>query len=130
MNEELAFKAAFLEKQCQEFSATIDNVNAKLFELDEFNKNLDFFAKTNNKEMLSSLGNGVYLKTELASKELFVNAGAGVVIKKSPEETQGIVGSQIAELHETRTRLVGQLELYSHLLQQTVFELESSKDKK
>ena len=79
----------------------------------EFIKNLNFIIKSKEKDILSSLGRRVYLKAKIEDKEkLFVDIGAGVVLKKTPEETLTIVREQITRLQDVRVQIASQLESY------------------
>lgn len=107
-------EARFLEENLQ----LVDN---QIAELDEFMKSLDFIMKSKDREMLSPIGKRVYVKTSIEDKEkLFVEVGAGVIVKKSPSETLEIIKEQISRLREARMQIAIQLEEYRRELEDFV----------
>ena len=56
-------------------------------------------------------------------KKLFIDVGAGVVVKKTPEETIEIVKEQILRLQEARVQISSQLEIYRGKLQEFIEEI-------
>ena len=129
MNQELAFKAAFLERRSQELNEEIDKLSSQLLEMSEFSSQLSFLEKSSQNESLASLGKGVYIKTNLENRDLFVNVGAGIIIKKSIPDTQKIIHNQIRTLNEARIQLTAQIELCNHALKQAIGEMENEESK-
>lgn len=129
-NQELMYKASFIEKHMQELGEKIDYLSHQLSEMEEFNKDLTFLKDAKTKEIFAPLGKGIYLKSSLEDKNLFVNVGAGVIVKKTPEETKKIIESQIKNFHDAKIQLMSQLEVYRSLFNQTLLSLEKpDKDK-
>src|SRR3989344_8369868 len=106
MNNELLYKASILEDQYKESEGKINFVNQQLAELEQFNLALNSFKHSNEDKMLSSFGKGVYVKTKLESKDLFVEVGAGIVLKKNPDEMTKIIENQLLKLREIRIQLI------------------------
>ena len=80
--------------------------------------------KNDEKEILASLGRGVYIKGKIEdNKKLFVEVGAGVVLKKTPFETRNIIEEQIRRFEEARMQLLGQLHLYKEEFGKMVKEI-------
>jgi prefoldin alpha subunit len=127
MNPELIAKAQELERESQQAEETLRFVDEKIAELEGFSKILNDFEASKDKEMLSSIGSGVYAKTELKEKELFVNVGAGVLVKKTPKQAQEVVQSQIKTLAEARAQIVAQLESYTGYFMELMREVEKEK---
>jgi len=126
-SQELMFKASMLERHLQELNQRIDYISQQLVEMEEFEKNLKFLKNSKGKGMFSSVGRGVYTKSDSTSNELFVNVGAGVVVKKTPEETAEIVKTQIKSFYEAKNSLMAQLEAYNGMMRETVSALDKAK---
>ena len=124
-NQELMMKASVFERQAQEIGEKIEYLSQQISELEELNKNLGSLANSDKKDMFSSLARGIYMKSSLADKDLFVNVGSGVIVKKSVMETKGIIESQLSNFHELKARLMGEMELYDSLLQKVIAELKN-----
>ena len=104
---------AEIEREARQLEENLQLFDNQIYELEEFMKNLDFIAKSKEKEALSTIGKRVYLKTKIEdSSKLFVDIGAGVVLQKTPEETLRIVREQISGLQGAKKQLASQLEMY------------------
>ena len=106
-------RIASVEGEARLLEENLQLLDNQIAELNEFKKSLDFIMKSKDKEMLSPIGKRVYVKTSIEDKEkLFVEVGAGVIVKKSPSETLEIVKEQISRLQEARMQISMQLEEY------------------
>ena len=127
MEDDIVYRAAMLQQQSEEIESRLQFVNEQIQELEQFSGDLRVLDKNDNKEILASLGKGVYAKSELKDKKLFVQVGAGVVIKKSINETIEVIGEQIKRFEEARVQLKMQLESYAQELKRMVAEVEKIK---
>jgi len=73
INQELLMKATMLQQQSQEIEQNLAIIDTQVSELSEFTKNLADLSSSSEKEILSSIGKGVFAKTTLADKDLFVD---------------------------------------------------------
>ncbi len=114
MNEEMLMKAQTLQRESEQIENNILIINEHILELNKFNENLMFLEnKEEEKEILTSLGRGVYVKSKiLDEKKLFVEIGAGIVVKKSPTETKKVIEDQIEKFEDAKKQLLGQLHMY------------------
>ena len=129
MDQEAMLKAALFERQSQEIQEKLELVTRQIYELEQFKKNLKDFSESKEKEMLSSVGIGIYVKTSLEEKDLFVDVGAGVIVRKTPEETVKVIEDQISKLNEARIALTAQMDSFNAELQNLLEKIEKSKEK-
>ena len=95
-------------KQIQQQILLLEQQTLDLKQLDESLTNLSK-VKTNT-PLYSPLGMGIFLETEIKNnKEVLMNVGSKVVLKKPISETQEIIRRQIDELEEAFRNLQGQL---------------------
>ena len=120
----MIFKAQFLQKQASELEENLSYIDKEIGELQRLDENLDFLSKTKETSSISSLGKGIHVKTNLDNKDLFVEVGSGVVVKKKPEKARIIIQNQIKKLVEARLHLLGQLEIYHKTLESIMHDLE------
>ncbi|MEK6926850.1 MAG: hypothetical protein AABX11_00305 [Nanoarchaeota archaeon] len=116
--QEMAGHAEQLEQHCQ-------FLDQQITEMENFHsnfENLDFQPKT---KMLSSLGKGVFIETQLESNNIFVEVGAGVIIKKKPEEVSLVLEHQINALKQSREYFGEQLSLISTQLEKMMHDLDN-----
>ena len=123
MNQELMFRAQFLQKQAEEIEQSLEVVDREINDLQNLDTSLDFLIKSNEKSTISTIGKGLHIKTQLESKELFVEVGAGVVVKKSPEEARKVIQNQIKKLAEARIHMMNKLAIYHQTLESVVEEI-------
>jgi|SRR3989338_6311607 len=129
MKEELLMRAQTLQNESQEVENNIKIINEHVEELTKFKENLDFLDKNDEKDILASLGRGVYAKSKIVDdKNLFVEIGAGVVIKKTPAETKKVIEEQIRKFGEARLQLEAQLEFYANEFRKMVKKLNEIKE--
>ncbi len=126
MENESLIKIANLEqhyKQMQESLALIDN---QILELEQFKESLIHIINTKEKEMLSSLGKGIHIKTLMDNKnELYVHVGANVIVKKTPQETLKVLDNQITIFKEARLQMAVQLNNYTEQLNTLVSQIDN-----
>lgn len=130
MDQELLLRASFLEQQSKELHENLELLDSQIQELSDFSLSLDFLINSDKKEVLSNLGKGVYLSTNISDKKLFVQVGSGIVVRKTPEDTKKIIESQLLRLQEARFQLISQIEIYNSSLRETISNIEKSMEKK
>ena len=113
VNQELLLKATIMERQSRELEQNLQIVDQQIRELNSFSDSLKSFDSRDEKEIFAPFGKGVYSKATLHEKDLLVNVGAGVFVKKSPKETIAAIDSQLSQLKEARRHLSMQLEAYA-----------------
>ncbi len=129
IDRELIFKASLMEKQADELNEHLSYVSRQIAELDEFRESIRILAKTGSKEMLASIGKGVYAKASLEEKKLFVSVGAGVIVRKTPEETEETINRQLKSLHEAKSHLKNQLEICNNVMREILSDIEKKNEK-
>lgn len=99
-----------LQEEGKRIEEQISLVNGQLLEFEQLLDGLERIEKDKNGEILAGLGKGIYVKSEIKEKELFVNIGNGVVLKKSNSETRKIIEKQIVQLDEVKQHLLNEIE--------------------
>jgi prefoldin alpha subunit len=118
MDKEILIRAQQIEQEAKEVEQNIEIVEQQIGELKEFRHTLENFDKSNEKDMLSMLGKGVYAKTEIKEMDLYVNVGANIIVKKSPKDTIKIIDEQTKRLGDVRMQLKTKGRAYAHAFQQ------------
>lgn len=128
MDQQELMKAQFVHQQMQEMQTHLEMLDTEMLQLEEYSKNLNFLKTNKEKEVLASIGKGLHVKTSLVSSELFVEVGAGVVVKKTPEEAVKIIDLQLDKLKEARLHLVSKIDIYSKTLESIVDQIQKSQE--
>mgnify|MGYP001592947356 CR=1 FL=1 len=119
MNEETILKAAAIEREARQLEENLQLIEGQIVELDTFKESIKVVIESKDKEMLSLLGKRVYMKTKIEDKEkLFIEVGAGVVVKKTPEDILKIVKEQSGRLQEAKIQILLKLEEYQGQLEE------------
>ncbi len=129
MNEELLVRAQTLQNESQEVEQNIKIINEHIEDLAKFAENLDSLDKSEEKEILASIGRGVYIKSKIdEDKKLFVEIGAGIIVKKTPAETKKVIAEQLKKFEEAKLQLRTQLELYAREFRKMVEDLNRARE--
>jgi len=116
MDQNILQQTYILERQAQELEEGRTAIENEITELREFEKNISDFSSAKETSAFSSIGKGVFVRTNVSDKELFVEVGKGVLVRKTPAETIELIESQIKKLDEARMKMLSRLEMYSHAL--------------
>ena len=125
LRQELLMAASEIHQQAKDTEEKLSFIETQISELEEFTSNLDILISTEEKESISSLGKGVYLKTEIKEKKLFIQVGSGIVVRKTPEEAKQTISSQLQKLKEAKTIVSTHFDLYHARLKSIVEEIEA-----
>jgi len=129
MNQEYLIKLSLFEQQANQYEEHLNLIEKEMIELAELKLSLDKLEKSREKEILAGLGKGIYIKTKLDKKELFVNIGSRVVVNKSFSEIRKIIDSQVGKLGEMKPKIHLEIEKIKRQLDRLVEDAESEQDK-
>ena len=126
MEQEKLAEIANIEQLARQLEANLQMIETEIVELENFKITLKTIVDSKQTEMLSSLGKRVYIKTDIKDIDnLFVEVGAGVVVKKSPKDSLKIAEEQISKLNEARLQISHQLEAYQRELDSFIQQMNS-----
>jgi prefoldin alpha subunit len=112
-NEEILFKLSMLEQQAQEMKQQIESVDLQIRELESLKLSLEKLNENPSNEMLAPIGRGIFVKAELKEKDLFVNVGSNVIVKRTCNEAGEILTKQIEEISKIKRGIennIGEIE--------------------
>lgn len=132
MNEELLYQVQLLQQEAEKINSQLETVDQQLTELSSFTSYLNTLSTTKEKdtEILASIGKGIYAKTALIDKDLYVEVGSGVVLKKTPSQVNEVIENQVKKLKEIRIQLLAQKEICFHAFQELLEEMRSQQQEK
>lgn len=106
------FEFQLLDQQLKQIQEQIFLIQQQIQELESLNANLDSISKTEKKsEILSPLGAGVFIKTELKeNKEVIMNIGAKTAVLKTIPDAKKLITLQVNELKRIDMQLNEQLQ--------------------
>lgn len=128
MDDELIIKLQETHRQSQEIEEKFKVVEQQLDELQKFASSLEDLDKNSNKEILASLGKGVYIKSDIKDEKLFVDVGSGVLVRKSIEESRQVVEEQSKKLNEMKIQLVAENETIAENMRGLIEKVEEFRE--
>jgi len=101
-----------MEQQMKQLQENAKVLDSQLAELIGVIQSLEDFKSVENKTRLwVPISNGIFTKAELIdNRELMVNVGADVVVKKSAEETKSLIAGQMDEIKKVQQKVVEELQ--------------------
>ncbi len=96
----------------------LSQVESSIDNLKKTKQDLADFKEESSKEVLAPIATGVYVEANLKNKDLFVNIGSGIVVKKSISEAIEILDRQEKEVLAEQNMLIDKIESYYKLLQE------------
>ena len=126
MNQELLMHASVLERQTQEIEQNLEYLESSLSDLRGLKEGLSYLAESKEKEVLSPIGGGMFMKSFLSDSKVFVQVGAGVVITKTMKEAEKTIEEQMKKLMEARIQLTAKKEQIFERLYSMIKEIEGS----
>ena len=127
MNQTLIESVQQLHGESELVEERISFIDKQVVELTDFLGHLSFLARTTEKNFFSSMGKGIFLEATLKSKQIFVDAGAGVVVKKSISDVQTIIQSQLQNLARMRNEYQTQLQALQNEFETILSRIENER---
>ena len=124
MDQALLQEAAHLEQFARELEEHDEFLTRQISELEQFQTSIKSFVASNEKRMLAPLGKGVYCKIDLVDRKLFVEVGANIIVRKTPEDLSSVIDDQIQRLKSSQVQLTSQIGLCTQKLQELMQVLE------
>jgi prefoldin alpha subunit len=96
----------------------LTQVEGSVENLKKTKQDLKDFKEEESKEVLAPIATGVYVEANLKNKDLFVNIGSGVVVKKSVDQAIEILDRQEKDVLLEQNKLIEKIEYCYKLLQE------------
>ena len=125
--QEVLMRAQSIQQEYQQVNENLNYISNQIDELETFKESLSTLIKSESNEMLASIGRGVYAKSELKEKKLFVEIGAGIIIRKNPEQVKDIIESQVSKLKSIKANLRGRIEVLNSEMMSLVNAIQAQK---
>jgi prefoldin alpha subunit len=124
MDTELMMKIQESNQRSQVLDEQLKVVDQQIMELQQFSVAIDDLMNSDEKEILASIGKGVYIKSDMKEKDLFVDVGSGVFVKKKTDETKKVVGNQLSRLNEMKMQLTMELQKINSEVEKLIVEIQ------
>ncbi len=101
--QEKYIELQILDQTIKQIQQQLSILDQQLFELQNLNEDLEEVSKVKpNSDILTPLGAGVFIKTQLKdNKEILMKVGSNVVAKKTIEESKNIINEELQKIKST-----------------------------
>ena len=82
--------------------------------------------ESKEKGMLANLGKGIFIKTDIQDKKLFVDVGNKSFVRKDIPETLKVIEEQLDKMMETKGKIMMKLQELQIEMQKIIEEAEKS----
>lgn len=131
MEQEMLQRAMVLRAQSEEIEKQLGFVGEQMREMELFLEGLKEIEGSDKEEILANLGRGVYAKANRKKDEkLFVEVGAGVIVRKTPVEAREVVENQLKKFREAQMQLREQLENFAEEFRSMLERVEKIREEK
>ncbi|MBU0958718.1 MAG: prefoldin subunit alpha [Nanoarchaeota archaeon] len=120
--QELIFKFSMYEQQIKQLQEQLQAVEQAINDASSLAGGLDELNSGKDKEILASIGKGIFAKAKLISDELVVDVGGKNFVTKSIEDTQTLIVEQVDKLDDIKKELERNLEEINQELTKTFME--------
>lgn len=96
--QEYFMRMNMLGQEAEKLEQHMQAIDQQMQELNGVKSSIESINNNEQKEILSNLGKGIFIETEIKNRELFVNIGGGIIVKKTADETIKIIKEQSEKL--------------------------------
>lgn len=128
MEQQTFLRASMLEQHSHEIEQNLEMIEAQILELKHLLNSITQIESSKENSLYSSLGKGIYLKTKLEDKNLLVQVGAGVALKKTPLQTSQLIEEQLKKFQEAKSYLLSQREAVHSELNSIIETIEKNNE--
>lgn len=119
-----------LQQQSQQLQEQLEQINQQINQFKDLKKSIDDIKNSENKEMLAPVGKGVFFKSDIKDKKLFVGVGSNVIVRREPDEAKKIADKQIDRFKEIKEELLSKIQEINGQFQQMMGQLQKGKKQK
>jgi len=120
-----------IEQQMKEYQNDLTSLQMQINEMENLKESLEEIDKSKkDNEILTTLSPGVFIKTQLKSKDILMNVGSGVVVPKDIKEALEIIKDQTIKMHGIIHNLEKDMEIFMQHMINLQTELQELLNKK
>jgi prefoldin alpha subunit len=114
---------SILQQKANQIQEQIQQINSQIEEFEGLKRSVGDVKE--GREVLSPLGRGLFFKSDVKDKKLFVSIGSGIVVKRNPEKAGEIIDKQIGNMKDVKKDLVEEIEGINSQFQEILTGLQS-----
>lgn len=123
--QEILFKLSRYEQQINHLQKQLQAIEEGLIDLSQLSLGLEELKGKNGKEILASVGRGIFVRAQLLSEELTVDVGEKTFLKKDIASTRELIGKQIDKLENIKGEVESAMEKMGEEIQKVIADAQS-----
>ncbi|GIU68433.1 MAG: hypothetical protein KatS3mg001_283 [Candidatus Pacearchaeota archaeon] len=122
---EIILKLGFFEQQIKILQQQLQSIHENILELNSLILALNEIKKSKEKEILASLGRGIFINAKITSEDVLVDVGDKKFVKKDIEETKNLIKEQLNKLDEIKEEIESNIETLEREISNLIREAEN-----
>lgn len=128
--QEYLIKLQMLEQQASQFGEQLKLIDKQIEELNLLKENVSSLEKSDETEMFSEVGKGIYIKGQLDKGSMLVDVGNKILVPKDSKEIGTIIGEQIKKFDEVKAEMGQHIDQVNKDLDGMIEEAHEEEEKK
>ena len=124
--EEYLLKLAMLEQEINRTEQQHQLVEQQIIEMQSLYAGLEELDESKEEQMWANLGKSIFIKTEILDKNLLVDVGNRIFVKKTIKETLKVVEEQLDNLSEAKNNLLGNMREIQQQSEEVIIEAQNA----
>ena len=122
-------RLSMMQQEAERFQEKIGLIDRQIEEMNAVKSSIKDIKQGENKEILTNLGKGIFVKTQIKEKDFLVNVGKDIVVRKTNEEIIEVLEEQLKKLFEGKTEIMNQIENLQKETLELVSKVKEEQDK-
>jgi len=128
MQQKDMMRINMLGQEAEKLEQQIQAIEQQANELNLIRQSIEELKTKKEKDILTNLGKGIFIQTEVKSSDLLINIGSEILVKKTPEQAVEIITNQLRQLSEGKISLTERVAELQENMQQLFLELQKKEN--
>ena len=128
-SQEYLMKLQVLEQEANHLGEQAKLVDQQIDELNSLNINILKLEKSEEDEIFSEIGKGIYVKGMLKKADLLAEVGSKIFVQKSNKEVKQIIENQIKSMNSVKNQIANKINEINGELNNIISSVKSGKSK-
>ena len=127
--EQYIMQLAALEQEANKYQEQMQMLEQQAAEITAIQTSLHELDKSKEKTIYANLGKNIFIKTEIADKNLLVDVGNKTFLKKSIPETLKVIEEQLSRIGDAKNQIMDKLQEMQAEMQAIIEQAEKEVEK-
>mgnify|MGYP001561569668 CR=1 FL=1 len=117
-----------LEHKASQLSEQLQIIEQNVLDLLKLQNDLDDLKSSSGKEVFSSVGRGIFVKSKIESDSLLIDVGDGNFIRKDVDGSKKWLGQQVEQLQTIKKAFLEELDKLNKEMEDSLQEVQGERD--